>query len=199
MIRDPRLVRILRHHTFLANALAREDWDYDQLATLSPDRLSEPGWQRSWEQLYLIRGIGPTRMLDLVNALRHRRIELAWFVAFDRVSAAWSELHRRYRENPVKHPVNDLSTATMERLLVHDPAMLRQLIAGGYTDEQLARLRTWGAPWDPDELPGCDDLLEFYGVGPRRVARLIRAYRAAGIELGWFASFERSGVSDETA
>ena len=51
-------------------------------------------------------------MLNLVNACRSRRIELPWFAAFDRVSAAWTELHRRYREPPVRHLVNNLSTAS---------------------------------------------------------------------------------------
>lgn len=55
-----------------------------------------------WEALLELRHVGPRRVLDLVNFIRDRGVELPWFADWDLSSANWTALEGCRRADPVK-------------------------------------------------------------------------------------------------
>jgi hypothetical protein len=59
-------------------------------------RAASCGWEALWE----LRNVGPRRILDLVNFLRDRGVELPWFADWDERSANWTALEGCRRAEP---------------------------------------------------------------------------------------------------
>ena len=55
---------------------------------------------RGWEALIDLQNVGPRRVLNLVNYLRDRQVELPWFAEWDRMSASWTALEGCRRAEP---------------------------------------------------------------------------------------------------
>lgn len=78
---------------WLLGALLRGGHTTESLRGLSATYLRSP----SWHGLLELQGVGPVRMLRLVNAARERGSEFRWFAWFDRVSARWAALDGHHR------------------------------------------------------------------------------------------------------
>jgi hypothetical protein len=56
--------------------------------------------EHGWEALWTLHSVGPRRILNLVNFLRDRGVELPWFAGWDESSANWTDLDGCRRAEP---------------------------------------------------------------------------------------------------
>lgn len=60
--------------------------------------------EHGWEALFTLKSVGPRRILNLVNYLRERGVELPWFAGWDESSADWTDLDGCRRAEPCAGP-----------------------------------------------------------------------------------------------